>query len=237
MVEMELIGVSLELPANAPVVHLREQAGARVLPIYIGPEEARAIAYAVEGVVTPRPMTHDLLRDTLEALGATVNRITVTDLRDRTFYAELELRIEGRTVRVSSRPSDAIALAVRVAAPIFAAEAVLDEAAAAPEEERTDPEAAEEIVDQFREFIDQVNPDDFAWRFRRGSKLPPRPPPSARALPRGSFRRDRPRASSVAVLRAFGPTAPEASLRWPALGALLRWALTLWTTERRVTLP
>jgi bifunctional DNase/RNase len=160
---MELLGVRLELPANAPVVLLREQTGAaRVLPIYIGPEEAKAIALAIEGVATPRPMTHDLLRDTLLALGANVNRITVTELRDRTFYAELELRIDGRTVRVSSRPSDAIALAVRVAAPIYAAEDVLDEAAATPEEERGDPEEQEEIVDQFREFIDQVNPDDFA---------------------------------------------------------------------------
>jgi bifunctional DNase/RNase len=159
---MELLGVRLELPANAPVVLLKEQVGERVLPIYIGPEEAKAIAMSLEGVATPRPMTHDLLRDTLTALGAELQRVTVTALRDRTFYAELELRIDGRTVRVSSRPSDGIALAVRVAAPIYAAEAVLDEAASAPEEERTDPEEAEEIVDQFREFIDQVNPDDFA---------------------------------------------------------------------------
>jgi bifunctional DNase/RNase len=160
---MELLGVRLELPANAPVVLLREQTGARVLPIYIGPEEAKAIALALEGVATPRPMTHDLLRDTLGALGAELQRITVTELRDRTFYAELELRVDQRTVRVSSRPSDAIALAVRVSAPIYAAERVLDEAAAAPEEEQGgDPEEQEEIVDQFREFIDQVNPDDFA---------------------------------------------------------------------------
>ncbi|HVM52813.1 MAG TPA: bifunctional nuclease family protein [Acidimicrobiales bacterium] len=158
---MELLGVRLELPANAPVVLLREQTGARVLPIYIGPEEAKAIALALEGVVTPRPMTHDLLRDTVQALGAEVTRISVTELRDKTFYAELELRIEGRTVRVSSRPSDAIALAVRVDAPIYAAEEVLDEAAAPPAADE-DPEEQQEIVDQFREFIDQVNPDDFA---------------------------------------------------------------------------
>src|SRR5688500_18244507 len=107
---MELLGVRLELPANAPVVLLREQEGDRVLPIYIGPEEAKAIALALERVPTPRPMTHDLLRDTVVALGAAVTRVSVTELRDRTFYAELELRIEGRTVRVSSRPSDAIAL-------------------------------------------------------------------------------------------------------------------------------
>jgi bifunctional DNase/RNase len=159
---MELLGVRLEVPANAPVVLLREQTGDRVLPIYIGPEEAKAIAMALEGMSTPRPMTHDLLRDTLAALGAAVQRVTVTELRDRTFFAELELRIEGRTVRVSSRPSDAIALAVRVDAPIYASEAVLDEAAAPAQEEPGDPEEQEQIVDEFREFIDQVNPDDFA---------------------------------------------------------------------------
>ena len=159
---MELLGVRLELPANAPVVLLREQSGDRVLPIYIGPEEAKAIAMALEGVTPPRPLTHDLLRDLLLSLSATLVSVTVTELRDRTFYAELEIRQDGRSVRVSSRPSDAIALAVRVQAPIFAAEDVLDEAAAAPIEDDTDPVEQEEIVDQFREFIDQVNPDDFA---------------------------------------------------------------------------
>lgn len=160
---MDLLGVRLELPANTPVVLLREQTGDRVLPIYIGPEEAKAIAVAIEGMAMPRPMTHDLLRDVLGALGATLASVTVTELRDRTFYAELELhQPDGRTVRVSSRPSDAIALAVRVDAPIFASEAVLDEAAAPPAEPEGDEEEQEEIVDQFREFIDQVNPDDFA---------------------------------------------------------------------------
>lgn len=159
---MELLGVRLELPANAPVVLLREQTGQRVLPIYIGPEEAKAIALALEGVATPRPMTHDLMRDALIAVGATVVSVTVTDLRDRTFFAELELLQGGRTVRVSSRPSDAIALAVRVDAPIFVAEEVLDEAAAPIAEESEHPEEREEIVDEFRAFIDQVNPEDFA---------------------------------------------------------------------------
>jgi bifunctional DNase/RNase len=160
---MDLLGVRLELPANTPVVLLREQTGDRVLPIYIGPEEAKAIAVAIEGMAMPRPMTHDLMRDVLVALGATLASVTVTELRDRTFYAELELhQQDGRTVRVSSRPSDAIALAVRVDAPIFASEAVLDEAAAPPAEPEGDEEEQEEIVDQFREFIDQVNPDDFA---------------------------------------------------------------------------
>jgi len=160
---MELLGVRLELPANAPVVLLREQAGERrVLPIYIGPEEARAIALALEGIATPRPMTHDLLRDVLAAVGAKVVGITVTELRDATFFAEIELLTDGRTIRVSSRPSDAVALAVRADAPIFASEAVLAEAAMPAPEESEDSEQEEEIVDQFREFIDQVNPEDFA---------------------------------------------------------------------------
>jgi uncharacterized protein len=160
---MELLGVRLELPANAPVVLLREQAGEqRVLPIYIGPEEAKAIALALEGVVPPRPLTHDLLRDVLGALDVSVVRISVTSLEDRTFFAEIELRVDGRTIRVSARPSDAIALAVRVDAPIYAAEDVLDEAAAPQEDEAEEGQEQEEIVEEFREFIDQVNPEDFA---------------------------------------------------------------------------
>jgi bifunctional DNase/RNase len=160
---MELLGVRVELPANAPVVLLREQTGERrVLPIYIGPEEARAIALALEGIATPRPMTHDLLRDVLGALDVALVSVLVTELREATFYAELELKVDGRTVRVSSRPSDAVALAVRVDAPIFASEDVLAEAAMPAADEGEDDAPEEEIVDQFREFIDQVNPDDFA---------------------------------------------------------------------------
>jgi bifunctional DNase/RNase len=159
---MELLGVRLELPQNAPVVLLREQQGERrVLPIYIGPEEARAIALALEGVTTPRPMTHDLLRDVLDATEARVVSIAVTELRDATFYAEIELSAGGKTVRVSSRPSDAVALAVRVDAPIFASEEVLADAAM-PAAEEGEEDQQEEIVDQFRQFIDEVNPEDFA---------------------------------------------------------------------------
>ena len=158
---MELLGVRLEIPANAPVVLLRETTGdKRVLPIYIGPEEAKAIAMALEGVVPPRPLTHDLLRDVVTALGAELRKVTVTDLRDRTFYAELDLVVGDRSIVVSARPSDAIALAVRVDAPLFASEAVLADAGTPSTEGEEDE--AEEIVDQFREFIDQVNPEDFA---------------------------------------------------------------------------
>ncbi len=149
----------LELPANAPVVLLREQVGdRRVLPIYIGPEEAKSIALALEGVPVPRPMTHDLMRDLLLALGARVQRIVVTELRDSTFLAEVELALNGQVHRVSSRPSDAIALAVRVEAGIFASAEVLDDAASPVGEEA---EEQDQIVDEFRAFIEQVSPEDF----------------------------------------------------------------------------
>ena len=162
MVEMELVGVRVELPSNTPIVLLRETEGQhRVLPIFIGNPEATAIAFALDGVVTPRPMTHDLMKDVIEALGSQLERIVVTSLAAGTFYAELHLKNGNGLTQVSARPSDAIALAVRVGAPIFAEEAVVDEAATAVEEDAPEPEK-EDVVEQFREFIDNVTPDDFA---------------------------------------------------------------------------
>ena len=167
MVEMDLVGVRVELPSNTPIALLRERSGARrVLPIFIGGPEATAIAFALEEVVTPRPMTHDLMRNLLDDLGVSIESVTVTELRDRTFYAEIELHAADGVHRVSSRPSDAIALAVRIGTPIYAAEEVLDEAAFQAEDEADDEapeeEEAEEVVEQFKEFIDNVSPEDFA---------------------------------------------------------------------------
>ena len=126
---MELLGVRLEVQANTPIVLLQESEGRRrVLPIYIGNNEAAAIAYALERVVPPRPLTHDLFRNVLEELGAALERVVVTELVEHTFYAELHLQVAGAPLTVSSRPSDAIALAVRTGSPIFAEEGVLDEA-------------------------------------------------------------------------------------------------------------
>ena len=166
MKEMELVGVRIELPSNAPIVLLRETDGAgRLLPIFIGGAEAQAIALAMEEVETPRPMTHDLFKDVLDQLGVRLERIVVTELRDRTFYAELELAggNGNGARRISSRPSDAVALAVRTGAPIFAAESVLDAAGhtVEPEESEGDEPPPEEVLDQFREFLDQVTPEDF----------------------------------------------------------------------------
>lgn len=157
---MHLVGVRVEMPTNNPIVLLREANGQhRVLPIFIGPVEATAIAFALQGVTTPRPMTHDLLRDLLNALNVGVERIVITELRDRTFYAEIEMTTKGNGCTVSSRPSDAIALAVRLGTPIFADESVLDEAAVPVTE---DEEDQDEEVERFREFLEGVNPEDFA---------------------------------------------------------------------------
>lgn len=165
MVEMELVGVRVEMPSSSPIALLREVGGSqRVLPIFIGAPEATAIAFALEEVVTPRPMTHDLLRNVLDDLGVSLERVTVTELRDGVFHADLELHAADGVHTISSRPSDAIALAARTGAPIYADEAVLAEAGyiEEPDEETVAEEQSEEVVEQFRDFIDSVNPEDFA---------------------------------------------------------------------------
>jgi bifunctional DNase/RNase len=162
---MELVGVRLELPANAPIVLLREQDGQRrQVPIYIGGPEAAAIHYALEGIEPPRPLTHDLLKNVLEELQVVLDRIVVTEVRDRTYYAELHLVVAGAARTVSSRPSDAIALAVRTGSPIFAEETLLDEVGQIVEEEAEGEGGAdsEDLLEEFRDFIENVNPEDFA---------------------------------------------------------------------------
>lgn len=160
---MELLGVRVELPANTPVVVLRELDDRnRVLPILIGGPEASSIHTAIEGLVPPRPLTHDLTVTLVETLGASLARVVITEVRDHTFFAELHLiTTTGETV-VSCRPSDAIALAVRVDAPIFAEESLLDEAAVEMPAEADEGEEAESLLDEFRDFLDDVTPDDFA---------------------------------------------------------------------------
>jgi bifunctional DNase/RNase len=153
---MELTGVRVELPTNQPIVLLRERGGERYLPIWIGAAEAAAIALSLQGVVTPRPMTHDLLKNILEDLTVEVQRIVVTELRDSSFYATIALQRGTDGFEVSSRPSDAIALAVRMAVPIFAEEGVLEEASILI------PGDEDEEVEKFREFLDNVSPEDFA---------------------------------------------------------------------------
>ena len=152
---MELVGIELERPPNIPCLLLQESEGEqRLLPIFIGDPEAKAIAFALEEVEVPRPMTHDLMKVLLDSIGARLERVVITELRDTTFFAELIISHAGEVQSVSARPSDAVALAVRTGAPLFAEEGVLDQAARTSEQ-------PEQIVEQFREFIDHVNPDDF----------------------------------------------------------------------------
>jgi uncharacterized protein len=163
---LEVLGVRLEPPANTPVLLLREVAGeGRTLPIYIGGPEAAAIALALEGEVPARPLTHDLLRNVLVELGAEVVQVIITELQEHTFFAELHLRVNGTTHVVSCRPSDAVALAVRAGTPLFAAEQVLAVAGKPPEpdedDEDLDDDSPEEILEEFRAFIEEVRPEDF----------------------------------------------------------------------------
>ncbi len=150
----------MEVPANTPMVLLREQEGRhRLLPIYIGSPEASAIHYALEGVEPPRPLTHDLFLNTLDELDAEITKVVVTEMRDRTYYAELHVSSPGGDKIISSRPSDAIALAVRCAAPLFANDDLIDEVGQEPPAQPEDD--ADEIIDEFKDFIENVSPEDF----------------------------------------------------------------------------
>ncbi len=159
MIRLSLIGVRVEVPTNQPIVLLREEGGTRFLPIFIGSPEATAIVYALQGMETPRPMTHDLFKTVLDGMSVKFERVEITALHDGTFYAEIEFDRAGTKSRISSRPSDAIALAVRFGAevPIFADEGVLDEAGVLFEADEEEHE-----VEQFREFLDNITPEDFA---------------------------------------------------------------------------
>ena len=164
MVEMQLTAVRVDLHDNTPMVFLREVGGARrTLPILIAHPEATAIELAIRGIQPQRPLTHDLFRDVLAALGVTVDHIVVTELRDRTFYAELHLTQGERRFTISCRPSDAIALAARVGCTIYADEDLLDIAGVevVDDEDEEEGEEDDELVEQFREFIEDIRPEDF----------------------------------------------------------------------------
>jgi hypothetical protein len=158
VVEMELVGVRVELPSASPIVLLKEVAPpGRLLPIFIGSPEATAIALALDEVETPRPMTHDLFKTVLEQLDVRLEKVVVTDLQGKTFFAELELIGSTGRLVISSRPSDALALAARTGTPIFAVETVLREAGYTVPEDTGD----EAVLEEFRDFIDTVDPADF----------------------------------------------------------------------------
>jgi bifunctional DNase/RNase len=155
MREVDVLGVRVEMPENRPIVLLRDAEGKRYLPIWIGAVEATAIAFAQQGVVPPRPLTHDLLKEVLESTGNELSEVRITEVKDNIFFATLVL---ASGVEVSARPSDSIALALRTGSRILCSEEVLAEAGLdAPAEQ-------EDEVEKFREFLDQVSPEDFETR-------------------------------------------------------------------------
>ncbi|HXV57491.1 MAG TPA: bifunctional nuclease family protein [Gaiellaceae bacterium] len=159
MQEMVIYGVSFDMVGKQPIVLLKTAEGNKFLPIWIGHPEAAAILMKLQGAATPRPMTHDLFTEILSQLEARVVRIAVTELRENTFYALITVAVNGSEIEIDSRPSDAIALAVRAGAPIFAAEAVIEESAIEFEHEDVNEE---EVVEEFKKFLDEVKPDDFS---------------------------------------------------------------------------
>ena len=163
MIEVRIASLAVDPRSNQPVLILRpleeEPGQGRVLPIWIGQPEATAILLAIEGVELPRPLTHDLLKNVVETLGAYVERIEITRVEEGTFFAALIVRAEERTLAIDARPSDSIALAVRTGAPVFVADDVM-ESAAVPDESG-EPVDEEAELEAFREFLDQVDPEDF----------------------------------------------------------------------------
>ncbi|MGH8980441.1 MAG: bifunctional nuclease family protein [Acidimicrobiales bacterium] len=167
MVEVRLRAVRVDLQSNTPVLLLQETEGeGRTLPIFIGTPEAAAIAYALQGVSTPRPMTHDLIRDVLSSLEVLVERVVITELRSSTYFAELHLRHGSERSIVSSRPSDAVAVAVRTNSSLYVSDELMDAEgillSIEPSDEDEDDESPDELVGQFRQFLDSIKPEDFS---------------------------------------------------------------------------
>jgi bifunctional DNase/RNase len=179
MREMTLYGVSFEPIGKQPIVLLKTVDDEKFLPIWIGHPEAAAILMKLQGASTPRPMTHDLVTDIISELQGEVVRITVTELRENTYYARITILQEGRELEVDSRPSDAIALAVRCDAQIFAADDVVEESAIefqAEDEEQPGLVTASNLADldpaEFREFLETVTPEEFAISLREELEEP-----------------------------------------------------------------
>jgi hypothetical protein len=170
MQEMDIYGVSFDLVGKQPIVLLKTKDGNKYLPIWIGQPEAAAILMKLQGASTPRPMTHDLVTDILGQLEAQVVRITVTELRENTFYASITVQMDGTEIDVDSRPSDAIALAIRAEAPIYAADSVIEESAIEFEGEEVNEE---EMVAEFKKFLDHVTPEEFAVEDDEPEEGPP----------------------------------------------------------------
>ena len=158
LIPMEVVGVRVEMPSNQPIVLLKEIDGSRFLPLWVGAVEATAIAFAQQGVEPPRPLTHDLMNNLLDVLDATLTAVHLTEIKDGIFFATMNLRdSNGGQVILSARPSDAIALAVRSHSNILATQELLDEVGI----EIPQGDGENQEVEKFREFLDQINPEDF----------------------------------------------------------------------------
>jgi uncharacterized protein len=153
-IEMTIKGLMVDPVTNTPIVVLRDAEGQKVLPIWVGVFEANAIAVQIENVPTPRPMTHDLLRNIIQDLHATVERIVVTDLKENTFFALIHLNISGERVAIDARPSDAIALALRASAPIFVEEAVIEQS------KLVEPSTPQAESERLHKWLESLDPDD-----------------------------------------------------------------------------
>ncbi|HEV8065997.1 MAG TPA: bifunctional nuclease family protein [Acidimicrobiales bacterium] len=166
MVEVRLSRVRVDLQSSTPVVLLQETEGnRRSLPIFIGQPEAAAIATALQGLESPRPMTHDLMNNLLQALGARLTRVVVTELREATYFAELRLRVDEKDVTLSCRPSDGIALAARTHSPIYVEDDLMDAeglVVAPDEDDVAEVGEPEELVAEFSEFLKEIRPEDFS---------------------------------------------------------------------------
>ena len=167
MQEMVIYGVSFDMVGKQPIVLLKTRDGNKFLPIWIGHPEAAAILMKLQGANTPRPMTHDLMNEMLSELDVSCTRVAVTELKENTFYASITLQLNGKEMEIDSRPSDALALAVRMSAPIFAAEEVIAESAIEFEHEVEDQE---EVVEKFKDFLENVTPEDFAGGAGEGGR-------------------------------------------------------------------
>lgn len=158
MIEVKIAGIQVSLMSQHRVVLLKELGAERYLPIWIGPYEAEALSLELQQITVARPLTHDLLKNVIEAMGGIVQYIVVSELRDDTFYARIVISLDGRTIEVDSRPSDAMNLAVRTQAPIYVAEEVMDQAGVVPERDLGEEGGAEESA--FDEFLRGLNLDD-----------------------------------------------------------------------------
>ena len=157
-IEMSIKGLMVDPITNMPIVILRDKDGQRVLPIWVGIFEANAIALQIENIATPRPMTHDLLRNVIHDLKAEVEKIVVCDLQENTFYALIYLSLNGDTVAIDARPSDAIALALRTSAPIFVEDAVIDHA------KTVDTSSEKADADRLHKWLESLDPDDLGYK-------------------------------------------------------------------------